>query len=158
MSRLGLTFPVSIFSRTGPPDSRPIQQCFAFYIPYIFLAQYGASIGLSGSQAALATSMLSIGSTIGRFALSTVADYGGPLNVWAVAQFMATILFLMLPLCQSFGALAAYGVACGLVNGGFVSLCESLKCWRGWNGVIFCFLTDLAPGTIPSQIHFAFRS
>jgi MFS family permease len=66
--------------------------------------------------------MLSIGSTVGRFALSTVADYTGPLNVWTLTQTVCTIMFLMLPLCQNLGSLIAFGIVYGLVTGGFVSL------------------------------------
>lgn len=66
--------------------------------------------------------MLSIGSTVGRFGLSAIGDYAGPLNMWFLCQLLATSLFILWPTVNAYATLILFAIAYGLATGGFVSL------------------------------------
>ena len=93
---------------------------FPLLVPPFFIPLYSTSLGLSSGVGAALVAGFNISSAIGRLVSGCAADLLGPLNSLFICLFLTTVsTFLIWPLSNSVGPLAAFVVINGFSNGGF---------------------------------------
>jgi MFS family permease len=109
---------------------RLFASCFGcslgLFVPFAHLAPYARDHGLSERQGVLLVGLIGVGSIIGRFALSGLADRFGRSSMM-ITLFLGMAAMMLVWLASSgFAALALFSVVFGILYGGFVALSPPL--------------------------------
>ncbi|KAK7047441.1 hypothetical protein VNI00_006672 [Paramarasmius palmivorus] len=103
-------------------------QGFGYFVPILWLPTFASALSINTTNASVALAMLNGASVVGRLSLGYLSD---KLNPWTLA--MSTLLFTSITtfilwgvLSSTFAGLMCFGVAYGLLAGGWSSL------WTGF--------------------------
>ncbi|KAK7047428.1 hypothetical protein VNI00_006659 [Paramarasmius palmivorus] len=103
-------------------------QGFGYFVPVLWLPTFATALDINATNASIALAMLNGGSIAGRLFLGYLCD---KFNPWALS--LSTLVFTSIStivlwgvLSYSFAGLVAFGVAYGLLAGGYTSL------WTGF--------------------------
>ncbi len=99
---------------------------FAIFIPFVHLVPYALDHGISSGEAALVLGVVGVGSTLGRFLVSAVADRFGRLLVMGLCFGGVASMLLIWLAATGYGSLLAFGLVFGLCYGGFVALAPAV--------------------------------
>jgi MFS family permease len=96
---------------------------FAFLVPFYFLPTYALFIGLSRSQAAAVTGIMSGINAVGRVVFGQLAIPFGSINMLFVSSAITCLsLCLIWPFSTTFGSLLVFAIIHGFASGGFITL------------------------------------
>jgi MFS family permease len=126
--------------------------CIGFFVPMVHLAPYAHDRGYSDAQGVTLVSLLGLGSLLGRFGVSGIADRLGHMrSLVGLAAGLGT-MFLLWWSAESYWALAVFAVLFGSLYGGYVALaptlCMDLFGARNVTGIIGCLYTAAGFGTL----------
>ena len=99
---------------------------FAIFIPFVHLVPYALDHGISPGDAALVLGVVGVGSTLGRFLVSPVADRFGRLFVMGLCFAGVASMLVIWLVATSYVSLLAFGLLFGICYGGFVALAPAV--------------------------------
>jgi len=121
-------------------------------VPFVHLVPYARDLNISESTAVFVTSLIGIGSIVGRFGLGSAADRFGR-RPTLVAMFCGLTLMIVLWLAATQAwHLAIFSLLFGACYGGYVALIPSVTIDyfgpRNAGGIIGLLYTSIAPGSL----------
>lgn len=131
---------------------------FGYFILIFSLAHYGTEIGLTSSQASLASALFNLGQALGRPCAGYFSDSFGRINIAGVSTFLAGVICLAVWVnTKSYGLLIFFSLTEGLVAGNFwatiaalvAQVCGVSKIHPGMNLV---WLSIIVPSTFSEPI------
>jgi MFS family permease len=99
---------------------------FGLFIPFAHFLNYLTDIGIRGETAAQVFGTIGIGSILGRFLLSGLADRFGRRRSLAAMYLGITLIFFVWLLSENVWLLSAFGLIFGICYGGFVALAPAI--------------------------------
>jgi len=125
---------------------------FGVFVPFVHLVPYALDQGVAQSRAILLLGAIGVGSTAGRFFLSSLADRMGRqralLGMFA-GMALCTLVWLV---AGSFWALAAFALVYGVFYGGWVAILPAVVMdsfgGRNISSIIGILYTSVALGTL----------
>jgi MFS family permease len=140
--------------------SRPFKLLYAavaacsagLFIPFVHLVPYARDHGLSGTAGAWLVALIGVGSTVGRFALGSMADRLGRRRSLMVMFAGMGLALLWWTVAVDLWSLALFAVVFGVCYGGFVALIPALTAdyfgGRSAGSIIGLLYTSVAAGTL----------
>jgi MFS family permease len=140
--------------------SRPFKLLYAavaacsagLFIPFVHLVPYARDHGLSGTAGAWLVALIGVGSTVGRFALGSMADRLGRRRSLMVMFAGMGLALLWWTVAVDLWSLALFAVLFGVCYGGFVALIPALTAdyfgGRSAGSIIGLLYTSVAAGTL----------
>jgi len=126
--------------------------CVGFFVPMVHLAPYAHDRGFSDAQGITLVSLLGLGSLLGRFAISAVADRLGHMRSLIGLSAGLGAMFLLWWAAEAYWVLAVFAIVFGSLYGGYVALaptlCMDLFGARNVAGIIGCLYTAAGLGTL----------
>lgn len=125
---------------------------FALFVPFVHLVPYALDQGLSAADGALVIGLVGVGSTLGRFAVGSVADRLGRLFVYVCAFVGVVLMFCVWLVAAKLWSLAIFALGFGTFYGGFVALAPALTVdffgTRAAAGIIGVLYSSVGIGTL----------
>ena len=125
---------------------------FALFVPFVHLVPYALDQGLTAANGALVIGLVGVGSTVGRFAVGSVADRYGRLFVYVCAFVGVVLMFFVWLLSFGLWTLAFFALGFGGFYGGFVALAPALTVdffgTRAAAGIIGVLYSSVGIGTL----------
>ena len=125
---------------------------FALFVPFVHLVPYALDQGLTAANGALVIGLVGVGSTLGRFAVGSVADRYGRLFVYVCAFVGVVLSFFVWLLSSGLWSLSFFALGFGSFYGGFVALAPALTVdffgTRTAGGIIGVLYSSVGIGTL----------
>ena len=125
---------------------------FALFVPFVHLVPYALDQGLTAANGALVIGLVGVGSTVGRFAVGSLADQLGRLFVYVCAFVGVVLMFFVWLLSVELWSLAIFALGFGSFYGGFVALAPALTVdffgTRAAGGIIGALYSSVGIGTL----------
>lgn len=99
---------------------------YGYWVPFVHVVPFAEDLGITGARAALLVSIMGVTNTAGRIVMGAVADRIGRHRMMQLSAFAMAVAFVLWPLADSWGALAAFGAFYGLFAGSFIALMPAL--------------------------------
>ncbi|MBZ9726322.1 MFS transporter [Mesorhizobium sp. CO1-1-11] len=125
---------------------------FGVFVPFVHLVPYAVDRGVSLGSAVALLSMIGIGSTVGRFFLSGIADRMGR-DAFLVGMYLGMSASLaMWAIAGEFWSLTSFALLFGIFYGGWVAILPALVTdhfgGRHVSGIIGVLYTSIGFGTL----------